>query len=236
MWRNVPDKLKERKQVVIKQLLTSRASSTVKRYILEIRKFCCWCQAFGVDVQLPFDCVTIAIYLSQCFQQSNSSASLTLVYSAIKWLHTFVPVSNPLDNDFCRNILESAKRISGKPVSKKTPLSANIIKWIIDSYVGPQCSLKHLRIATICTLGFAGFLRYNELCNILPSHLNFYDTYMTIFIPRSKTDVYREGNIVYINSIDSKYCPVNLVKKYMTAAGISSESNLPLFRPLIYYN
>ena len=150
-------------------------------------------------------------------------------------MHTFVPVSNPLDNDFCRNIPESAKRISGKPVSKKTPLSANIVKRIIDSYAGPQCSLKHLRIATICTLGFAGFLRYNELCNILPSHLNFYDTYMTIFIPRSKTDVYREGNIVNVNSVDSKYCPVNLVKKYMTAAGISSESNLPLFRPLIFY-
>ena len=150
-------------------------------------------------------------------------------------MHTFVPVSNPLDNDFCRNILEPAKRISDKPVSKKTPLSANIIKRIIDSYAGPQCSLKHLRIATIYTLGFAGFLRYNELCNILPSHLNFYDTYMTIFIPRSNTDVYREGNIVYVDSVDSKYCPVILVKKYMTAAGISSESNLPLFRPLIFY-
>ena len=159
MWRNVPDKLKQLKQVVIKQLLTSRAncSSTAKRYISEIRKFVCWCQGFGVEVQLPFDCVTIAMYLSQCFQQSNSSASLTLVCSAIKWFHTFVPVNNPLDNNFCRNILESAKRCSGKPVSKKTPLSADIIKLIIDSYAGPQCSLKHLRIATICTLGFAGF-------------------------------------------------------------------------------
>ena len=37
MWRNVPDKLKERKQVVIKQLFTSRASSTAKRYILEMK-------------------------------------------------------------------------------------------------------------------------------------------------------------------------------------------------------
>ena len=36
MWRNIPDKLKERKQVVIKQLLTSRASSTVKRYIWKL--------------------------------------------------------------------------------------------------------------------------------------------------------------------------------------------------------
>ena len=159
MWRNVPVKLKERKEVVIKQLLTSRASSTIKRYILEIRKFFCWRQGFSLEVQLSFDCVTMAIYLSQCFHQSNSSASLTLAYSAIKWLHTFVPVSNPLDNDFCRNILESAKRISDKPVSKKTPLSADIMKLIIDSYVGPQCSLRHLRMATICTLTFAGFLR-----------------------------------------------------------------------------
>ena len=58
---------------------------------------------------------------------------------------------------------------------------------------------------------------------------------MTIFIPRSKTDVYCEGNIVYINGVDNKYFPVNLVKKYMKAASISFDSNLPLFRPLIYY-
>ena len=120
--------LKERKQVVINQLLTSGASLTVQRYILEIRKVFCWRQGFGLEVQLPFDCVTLTIYLSQCFHQSNSSASLTLVYSAIKWLHTFVPDSDPLDNDFCRNILESAKQISGKPVSKKTPLSQISLK------------------------------------------------------------------------------------------------------------
>ena len=42
-------------------------------------------------------------------------------------------------------------------------------------------------------------------------------------------------NIVYINSVDNEYCPVNLVKKYMKAASISFDSNLPLFRPLIYY-
>ena len=118
---------------------------------MEIRKYLCLSQGFGVKVQLPFDCVTIAIYLSQCVQQSNSSASPTLVYSIIKWLHIFVSVSNPLDNDFCRNLLESAKRISGKPVSKKSPLSADIMKLIIDSYAGPQCSLKHHRITTICS-------------------------------------------------------------------------------------
>ena len=84
--------------------------------------------------------------------------------------------------------------------------------------------LKHLRIATICTLlRFEGFLRYNELCNIVPSHLNFYDTYMTIFIPRSTTDVV---------TLFTLNCPVNLVKKYMKAACISFDSNLPLYLAL----
>ena len=54
---------------------------------------------------------------------------------------------------------------------------------------------------------------------------------MTIFIPRSKTDLYRESNIVYINNVDTKYCPATLVKKYMKAAAISFQSNLTLFRP-----
>ena len=117
---------------VLKQLLTSRASSsTVKRYTLEIRKFVCWSHIFGVEVQLPFDCATITIYFSQCFQQSNSSASLALgeVYSAVKWLHTFVPVTNPLDYHFCRNTLDSAKRIRGKPVSRRHLFRQISLNW-----------------------------------------------------------------------------------------------------------
>ena len=53
-------------------------------------------------------------------------------------------------------------------------------------------------------------------------------THMTIFISRSKTDMYRTGNIVYINGVDNKYSPVNLIKKYMKAACISFDSNLPI--------
>ena len=58
--------MEERKQVVIKQLLTSRASSTVKRYFgnKKVLLLVAW---IWVEVQLPFDCVTIAIYLSKCF-------------------------------------------------------------------------------------------------------------------------------------------------------------------------
>ena len=68
--------------------------------------------------------------------------------------------------------------------------------------------LKDLRIAALCTLGFAGSFRFSELSNILCKHIVFLEDHINIFVPHSKTDVYREGNVVYIAKTLSKYCPV----------------------------
>ena len=61
--------------------------------------------------QLPNSIAIVTIYLSKSVQQSNFSASLAIVHSAVKWQHSFVLVNNTFDNVFCRNILESAKRV-----------------------------------------------------------------------------------------------------------------------------
>ncbi|KAK3704541.1 hypothetical protein QZH41_006332 [Actinostola sp. cb2023] len=39
---------------------------------------------------------------------------------------------NPLDNGFCKNILEAAKRSREVPIKKKKPLSSTMLKQIID--------------------------------------------------------------------------------------------------------
>ena len=41
---------------------------------------------------------------------------------------------NPLGTEFCRNLIESAKRIKSKPIAKKKPLSSEIIKDILDGH------------------------------------------------------------------------------------------------------
>ena len=94
--------------------------------------------------------------------------------------------------------------------------------------------MKDLRVASLCSLAFAGFFRYSELCNIVPNHIEFYSDYIRIFVPRSKTDVYREGNYVYISSSETRYCPVSVLRNYMKLAGMDANSNLPLFRPLVF--
>ncbi|CAH3142478.1 unnamed protein product [Porites lobata] len=119
-----------------------------------------------------------------------------------------------------RTWIECAKRTRSNPVHKKKPVDPAIIRSIID------------RHGAISSLGFAGFFRFNELANIQPKHLTFCDGFVKIFVPRSKTDVYREGNYVYIAKLENKYCPVAILRRYIETANLDLSSHLPLFRPL----
>ena len=115
--------------------------------------------------------------------------------------------------------------------SQKNPVDPAVFRSIIDRHGAEEASLKDLRIAAISSLGFAGFFRFNELANIQPKHLTFCDGFVKIFVPRSKTDVYREGNYVYIAKLENKYCSVAILRRYIEAPNFDLSSHLPLFRP-----
>ena len=60
----------------------------------------------------------------------------------------------------------------------------------------------------------------------------FCDGFVNTFVPRSKTDVYREDNYVYIAKLENKYCPVAILRRYIETANLDLSSHSPLFRPL----
>ncbi len=171
--------------------------------------------------------------------QKNRSLfnSVQLASAALRWLHTFTPdnIPNPLDSPFCRNIIESAKRTYSKPIQKKKPVSAELIKKLSDKFGRSGNHLKDLRIAAMCSLGFAGFFRFNELRNIQADHIEWHEDHIIIMVPRSKTDIYREGQFVYIQRTGGDYCPVSVLSKYMGAASIRFDSSAFLFRPLVFH-
>ena len=179
--------------------------------------------------QLPFSSSVVALYLFGLDQQLRSPAAMVLVHAALKWFHSFVldDGPNPLDNACCKNLIECAKRTRGNPVNKK-PVDPTVIRSIIDRHGTEEASVKDLRIAAISSLGFAGFFRFNALTNIQPKHLTFCDGFVKIFVPRSKTDVYREGNYVYIAKLENKYSPVAILYRYIEAANLDLSSDLPL--------
>jgi hypothetical protein len=76
----------------------------------------------------------------------------------------------------------------------------------------------------VFTIGFAGFFRFNGVRNIQADHIEWYEVHIRIFVPRSKTDVYREGKFVYIQRIGGEYCPVSVLFNYMNSASIGLES------------
>ena len=55
---------------------------------------------------------------------------------------------------------------------------------------------------------------------------------LRVFVPRSKTDVYRESNYVYISKSQSNYCPVSILRRYFDSAGLDLAGCLPLFGSL----
>ena len=92
-----------------------------------------------------------------------------------------------------------------------------------------QLILKDLRLACICSLGFARFFRYDELSNIAPVHLKFWPEYMRVFVPRARNDIYREGNYVYVKRLGNNYCPVALLERYMLMGDINLSGSVALF-------
>ena len=72
---------------------------------------------------------------------------------------------SPTDNQLVRKISEGSKRILSKPVSKKEPITVDILQKMYMKLFDRN-SLYNQRTICICLLSFAGFLRNKELINI----------------------------------------------------------------------
>ena len=84
-------------------------------------------------------------------------------------------------------------------------------------------------------VGFSGFLRFNEISNLKVKDIKFHDLHMSLYIEKSKTDVYRRGNEVIISKTNSKYCPVYWMKHYLSLAEISQKPDEYVFRSIRYF-
>ena len=93
-------------------------------------------------------------------------------------------------------------------------------------------SLDFLQILTLITLGFMGFLRWDDLINLNMSDLSFHDNPLAIFLKKCKNNQFREGSWIFIHRSGSFYCPVSLVNRFLILGG--AEQGLPLFRRIAH--
>ena len=169
-----------------KMLVKSRADSTAKKYLVDIRRFLAWFKQNSVADSYPFSSTGETLYLFQLLAHQHKSYSvLVMVHAALKWFHSFVPINgpNPLDDACAKDVMESARRRKSNPILKKETISTELIKKIIDKFASEGASLKDLRIAALCTSGCVAFVHFSDLSNILCKHIVFLEDHIKVLFP-----------------------------------------------------
>jgi len=80
-----------------------------------------------------------------------------------------------------------------------------------------------------------GLFLYNELASLRCCDVSFCDTFVRIYVFKSKTDVYRDGAHVFLRKSDSVSCPFHMLNRYVRSANLDLSSSLPFFRSLHFH-
>ncbi|XP_071124201.1 uncharacterized protein [Mytilus edulis] len=147
-----------------------------------------------------------------------------------KWAHKLAGFNNPCTSELVTFVNEGAQRKLGHFITKKDPITPDILRKIVHTYGHLNSNLKDLRTVCMCLLSYAGFLRFSELVNLRGIDIKIYSTHANLYLAKSKTDIYREGRDVVISRTNLVTCPVCMLERYLKLASITSNSEEFIFR------
>ena len=194
-------------------ILQCKATSTTKKYLGGFRRWKQWATDYRISA-IPADACHVALYLQHLGESKNSKAAVEEAVTCVSWAHTMAGLTSPTTDPLVWVTLEGLKRACAKPVQKKAPFSIEMLQAIVQD-TKKNNSLANIRLTTVCVLAFAGCLRYDELANIRLCDLQLSSSCVTVKIPKSKIDQYRQGSEVVIARTGSDTCPVALVEEYL---------------------
>ena len=79
-----------------------------------------------------------------------------------------------------------------------------------------------------------GFLRFSEVINLKNSDIILKETHISIFIEKSKTDVYWEGYSMHLSKLQAALCPIKLFKRYIEAVKVKESEEKLIFRQICH--
>ena len=211
-------------------LVSSRSDSTASKYGGYFRRFHNFMNTHS-KTAVPANSSHISLFIVHLLN-SNVSHNVIISYvCSIKWMHALHGHNDPTNDVHIKCLLDSSKRRPKLVNRRKDVISPEHIKDLFSKY-GDCPDLTVLRDLAMIVLSFTGFLRYDELSSIKCKDLIFFDDYVSINIPKSKTDQFRDGNEILLSKLDSPTCPVKALSCYMTAAALTSGSEEFVFRAM----
>ena len=203
------------------------------------RQFFSWLQDNGLEIILPIRDQIIAAYLVNKMETAKSNNFITSSSAAIKWLHSLVNTKpNPVDSPIVQQIKGSARRQLHKPTNQKEPITLEQVNCMVDKLVGENRTLIDLRTAFSISLKFSLLFRHEEMSKLKACHLTELKDGkgMSIFIPQSKTDIFRDGSYAYISSTESRMSPISILKSYLSKCNIQIGQDAFIFTALSFHS
>ena len=205
-------------------LMQDLALSTRKKYFRMFQKWETWAKQKKVSV-IPAQPIFFNLFLLFRMKKESSFSTFSGFTSAVAWAHKKIGLYSPTENAMTKQLIRAGQRILGCATAKgKHPLKVEHLKALQDKFA--FASLDQLQIITLATLGFAGFLRWDDLSQIKTRNIDFHRGFIKIFLEKRKNDQFTEGSWIYIAETETRYCPVGLLKCFIQAGEHSLDSFL----------
>ena len=197
IWQTVRElqdpELKHLATYLPQTVLSSRADSTVTKYLHAFRRWKEWADTQSEVLVFPIEVVNFALYLQHLSQSTQSRSAVELAVNAAGWVNRLSGEPPIGASPFIQATLAGLQRQLTKPKVRKEPVTAPMLAALVDS-LGTSPSLTDVRLAAL--LSFAAFLRYDELAKLRCCDLEFSEQSLSVKIRSSKTDQYRQGDTV----------------------------------------
>lgn len=221
------------------RVIECKAPSTVDRYSRAFTEFKKWTARYVELTAFPASSSTVSLYLEYLIQNNSPYSRLESAFYGINWAHSLYGLDSPCVSGLVKSVLESAKRKLAKPTTKKDPITLEMLTKLCGKYATDKSNLSDLRVAAICVTAFHAFLRFSELaglrcCDVKFVNSDSHGSFVELYILKSKTDVYHDGNKVVMAKTNDVSCPFNILCRYVNKGNISLYSTGPFFRSLSF--
>jgi len=199
-WKELQDVAEEKGLSALSKrakevVLGTHAESTVKGYTAAFRRWKDWAEEFQFEV-LPAQPTAVCLYLVQLLETSTSPSPVNTALAAIKWAHEKAGLASPV-NSMTDQVAAAARRVLAQTPRRKKPLKKEDLAKVIDLLLKDD-SCFSLRTAVMFAVGFAGFLRWDDLARIRVCDLEFQEECMEITLQKRKNDQLRQGSYVVV--------------------------------------
>ena len=213
-------------------VLSAKAASTTRKYMGAFNRWKRWAIQFPEIKPFPASPLHISLYIADLKKSASSKSTIEAAVYGLRWAHQVAGLESPTEHPIVQMAMEGARKQLGKPTVKKEPVTPEILKELVEKVGGARASLVDVRGLCICLLGYAGFLRHDEIVKLQFSDILFKQGHVELTIRSSKTDKYRDGDTVVIARTGSPACPVAMLDRYITMVKEPAGSSKQLFRPI----